>query len=224
MAKYHYSYSYKGEGEKVKSKHIIGGIIGIAGAVVLGWYAYNNWGYITQQFDDLMNYFDNTSSPNSSSSPQSLSTGANTGSTTTAGITYSGFGAGQSWLPYVSQAASNYSISPALILGLIQVESNGNPNATSGAGAIGLMQVEPATATSLGYSATGLSSPYQNIMVGTQYLSSLLSEYGGNVISALEAYNAGPGHSPNYYSQVGAANYAQHVYNNFLNIKNEMSV
>jgi len=222
MAKYHYLYSYKGEGAKIKSKHIIGGIIGIAGAVVLGWYAYNNWDYITQQFDDLMNYFNNTSSPNGSSSPKSLSTGANTGGITTAGITYSGFGTGQPWLSYVYQAASNYNISPALILGLIQVESNGNPNATSGAGAMGLMQVEPATATSLGYSAAGLLSPYQNIMAGTQYLSSLLSEYGGNVISALEAYNAGPGHSPNYYSQVGAANYAQQVYNNFLNIKNEM--
>lgn len=229
MAKYNYHYSYKGEGDKIKSKHIIGGIIGLAGLAVLGWYAYSNWGYIQEQFDALTNYFGQTSSPISSSSPLSAgvtSGGQTTASSQTAGglSTYMGFGAGQTWLPYVQEAASRFNVSPALILGLIEVEDYSlNPNAESNKGALGLMQLEPATASSLGYSAAGLFSPYQNIMAGTQYLSGLLNQYGGNVMSALEAYNAGPGHSPNYYISSGAANYAQTVYNNFLNIKNELS-
>ncbi len=222
MAKYNYHYSYKGEGDKIKSKHIIGGIIGLAGLAVLGWYAYSNWGYIQEQFDALTNYFGSTSSPISSSSP--LSAGVASGSLTAGGLsTYMGFGAGQSWLPYVQEAASRFNISPALVLGLIEVESQGNTTAQSSAGALGLMQLEPATASSLGYSTAGLFSPYQNIMAGTQYLSGLLNQYGGNVMSALEAYNAGPGHSPNYYISSGAANYAQAVYNNFLNIKSELA-
>ena len=222
MAKYNYHYSYKGEGDKIKSKHIIGGIIGLAGLAVLGWYAYSNWGYIQEQFDALTNYFGSTSSPISSSSP--LSAGVASGSLTVGGLsTYMGFGAGQSWLPYVQEAASRFNISPALVLGLIEVESQGNTTAQSSAGALGLMQLEPATASSLGYSTAGLFSPYQNIMAGTQYLSGLLNQYGGNVMSALEAYNAGPGHSPNYYISSGAANYAQAVYNNFLNIKSELA-
>lgn len=227
MAKYHYQYSYKGEGDKIKSKHIIGGVIGIAGLAILGWYAYNNWGYISEQFDSLTNYFNNTgstpSSPVSSSSPRSLSAGAAAGAQTTGGLySYTGFGAGQSWLSDVEQAASRFNVSPALVLGLIQTESQGNPSATSNTGAIGLMQVEPQTAELLGYSSSGMFSPSQNIMAGTQYLSNMINQYGGSIIPALEAYNAGPGHSPNYYMNVGADNYAQNVYNNFLTIKNQM--
>lgn len=90
---------------------------------------------------------------------------------------------------------ANGTASQALVKAVIGQESNGNPNAVSGKGAKGLMQVEPATAASMGLPDADLTDPAQNVSIGTAYLNKMLARYHGNVSQALAAYNAGPGNA-----------------------------
>lgn len=91
----------------------------------------------------------------------------------------------------INQAASKYGVDPNLIAAIIQVESNFNPKAKSGAGAQGLMQLMPETARELG--VKNAYDPHQNIMGGTKYISQQISKFGGDIQKALWAYNAGAG-------------------------------
>lgn len=88
-------------------------------------------------------------------------------------------------------AARRHKLDPDLVLALVQVESGFKPRAVSPKGAQGLTQLMPATARELG--VKDAFDPAQNIDGGARYLSKMLARYGGDVMRALAAYNAGPG-------------------------------
>lgn len=89
----------------------------------------------------------------------------------------------------IDQAASKYGIPPGLLERQIQEESGGNPNARSPVGALGMMQLMPATAKGLG--VNNPLNPEQNIMGGAKYLADQYQKFGSWKL-ALAAYNAGP--------------------------------
>jgi hypothetical protein len=97
---------------------------------------------------------------------------------------------------YAKQKAIEYGIDPSLVIAVIKAESNWMVNAVSPKGAMGLMQLMPQTAISLGVSNP--FNPYQNIDAGIRYLKKLIDKFDGNTMLAVAAYNAGPGAVENY--------------------------
>jgi Transglycosylase SLT domain len=93
------------------------------------------------------------------------------------------------YLRLVSESSQRHEVDPRLILGVIKVESNFNPQAMSPSGAVGLMQLMPGTAARFG--CTAAADPAQNIDAGTAYLRYLLELFHGDVDRALAAYNTG---------------------------------
>ena len=90
----------------------------------------------------------------------------------------------------ITHNASRHGISPDLVRAVIQAESGFNPRAVSPKGAMGLMQLMPATARDLGVNDP--FHPAENIRGGVAYLAQLLTRFKQNVQHALAAYNAGP--------------------------------
>jgi soluble lytic murein transglycosylase-like protein len=86
-------------------------------------------------------------------------------------------------------AAKDATIQAALVRAVIVVESGFNPRAVSKKGAIGLMQLQPATAKR--YGVKDIYDPEQNVRAGAHYLSDLLARFDSNLELALAAYNAG---------------------------------
>ena len=91
----------------------------------------------------------------------------------------------------IDAAAAGNGIDLALLKGLVSQESGFDPNARSGAGAVGLTQLMPGTAAALG--VTNPLDPAQSLQGGAKYLRQQLDRFGGDEKLALAAYNAGPG-------------------------------
>jgi len=93
-------------------------------------------------------------------------------------------------VPLIHQHSTDQNLDPKLVQAVIQVESGYNHRARSNKGAMGLMQLIPATASQF-----AVSDPYdpdQNLRGGTSYLRRMIDRFNGSIELALAAYNAGP--------------------------------
>jgi Transglycosylase SLT domain len=98
----------------------------------------------------------------------------------------------------LATAGQAYNLDVDLLASVVKAESNGNAHAISRAGARGLMQLMPATATNLGVEDS--FQPGDNVRGGSAYLDSLLRRYHDNLALALAAYNAGPAAVDKYHA------------------------
>ena len=89
----------------------------------------------------------------------------------------------------IAEVASLYQVPEALLHAVITIESAYDPNAISRAGAVGLMQLMPATAKR--YGVANRRNPSANLAGGTRYLKDLLLRFDSNIELALAGYNAG---------------------------------
>ena len=110
--------------------------------------------------------------------------------------------------PEVLPQSKRLGLNPYVVLSMMRQESAFNPAAVSRAGAIGLMQLMPATAQEIAarlalpeISVEQLHDPQLSITLGTRYFAELLERYQGNVVLALAAYNAGPGQVARWLEQ-----------------------
>ena len=106
--------------------------------------------------------------------------------------------------PLISEVARQFDHDVSLMRAIIHVESRFNPNALSPKGAIGLMQVMPATARGVGIAAPeqALFDPETNLIAGARYLRKLVDMFPDRPELAIAAYNAGEGAVLRYRGQV----------------------
>ncbi|MCL2683811.1 MAG: lytic transglycosylase domain-containing protein [Synergistaceae bacterium] len=99
------------------------------------------------------------------------------------------------WEDKLQELCEQYGVDPHLARSVMRMESGGNPNAISRAGAIGLMQLMPGTAKGLGVDP---KNPHRNLEGGIKYLAQLSDKYDGDLTKTLAAYNAGSGRVDSY--------------------------
>ena len=111
--------------------------------------------------------------------------------------------------PLIEQHAKSHGLDPALVKAVVAVESAFDPRAVSPKGAVGLMQVIPATAQRYGVNADAkrtieqkLMDPATNVRIGTRYLADLLRRFENDATLALAGYNAGAGAVERYDRRV----------------------
>ncbi|HRK20712.1 MAG TPA: lytic transglycosylase domain-containing protein [Fimbriimonadaceae bacterium] len=107
------------------------------------------------------------------------------------GSSVDGLSSASTFGPLIAQAAQQAGVDPALFDSLVAAESSYDPRARSRAGAMGLSQLMPDTAKSLGVEDP--FDPWQNLQGGANYLAQMLKRFDGDPRLALAAYNAGPG-------------------------------
>ncbi len=93
-------------------------------------------------------------------------------------------------MDYAARYSRAHNLSPALVKAIIRAESNGNRFAVSRKGAKGMMQLMPFTSKRL--KVNDPFDPVENIEGGVKYIKELMGTFGGNVVHAVAAYNAGP--------------------------------
>lgn len=91
----------------------------------------------------------------------------------------------------IDKASERHGVDPRLIRGIIHTESGYNPEAVSGKGATGLMQLMPDTARGMGYNPADLTDPEVNVDAGTRYFRQMLDRANGDVPLALRYYQGG---------------------------------
>lgn len=121
----------------------------------------------------------------------------------------------------IAEAARLYQLPADFIRAVVKVESNFNPNVVSRTGAMGLMQLMPGTARSMGVSNP--FDPRQNIFGGSRYLRFLANTFNGDLVLTVAAYNAGEGAVMRYrgvppYDET--RRYVQRVIQHYYNFRN----
>ncbi|MCP5076340.1 MAG: lytic transglycosylase domain-containing protein [Rhodobacteraceae bacterium] len=106
------------------------------------------------------------------------------------------------YTPLIAQVALSEGVEPALVHAIVAVESAYNPQARSSAGAVGLMQLMPATAERFGLSRTERTHPAKNLRAGIRYLKFLNRTFDGNLALMLAGYNAGENAVLKYHRQI----------------------
>jgi len=104
------------------------------------------------------------------------------------------------YTPIIEAAASKHGIDPKLVHAVIYAESAYDAKAISSAGAVGLMQLMPATARQ--YGAQNRKDPKQNIFAGTRYLKYLLGLFNDDLALSVAAYNAGENAVKKYNNKI----------------------
>jgi soluble lytic murein transglycosylase-like protein len=117
----------------------------------------------------------------------------------------------------INQLSARHGVNAKLINAVVKQESGFNPLAMSKTGAMGLMQLMPATAKSLGVQKP--FNPADNLNGGITYLKGLIQQYKGNVPKALAAYNAGPG-AVNKYGGIPPYQETRQYVRNIMNTLN----
>ncbi|HYN76285.1 MAG TPA: lytic transglycosylase domain-containing protein [Lamprocystis sp. (in: g-proteobacteria)] len=119
----------------------------------------------------------------------------------------------------IDEVARQFGVERQLVRAVVAAESNFNPHAVSRVGAVGLMQVMPATAGDYGVKSTAaLFDPKTNLKTGTRHLKRLLDKYNGDYGRVIMAYNAGEGvvdRTNNHVTYRETLDYTEAVINNY---------